>query len=182
MVPCGDALFSSRTLGAEWGAPDKWGVCLCVLTMARCSQTTAGDVCPAAGEGAAPQGWWPRMLEVAEEASHCLGGPCPCVCFTQVSCKTHEPLSAHTVVSRRSRSFKGNLSPGRNGWEMSRRDPDILSHQKADRRSRVRTWGDSQEHSSVDGVCSGPAGLGQRDGFYSHTVAWLLGGCLGDSF
>lgn len=107
MVPCREALFSGRTSGAEWGAPNKWGVCPCVLRMARCSQTTAGDARPASGEGAAPQGWWPGMLEVAEEPSHGLGGPCPCVCFTQVACKTREPLVVHTVVSRGSRSLKG---------------------------------------------------------------------------
>lgn len=80
--------------------------------MARCSQTTAGDARPASGEGAAPQGWWPGMLEVAEEPSHGLGGPCPCVCFTQVACKTREPLVVHTVVSRGSRSLKGTWVPG----------------------------------------------------------------------
>lgn len=123
MVPYGDALFSSLTSGAEWRAPSEWGVCSCMFTAARYSQTTAGDVHPAAGEDAALRGWWPGLLEVAEEPFHSLGGPCPCVCFTQVPCKTPESLSAHTVASRGSLSFKRNLSPGKNGWEMSRRDP-----------------------------------------------------------
>ena len=132
MVTCGDALFSSLTSGAEWRAPSGWGVCSCMFTAARYSQTTAGDMHPTAGEDAAPQGWWPGLLEVAEEPFHGLGGPCPCVCFTQVPCKTPEFLGAHTVASRGSLSFKRNLSPRRNGWEMSRRDPDILSNQKAE--------------------------------------------------
>lgn len=154
-----------------------WGVCSCMFTVARYSQTAAGDARPAAGEDAAPQGWWPGLIEVAEEPFHGLGGPCPCVCFTQVPCKTPESLGAHTVASRGSLSFKRNLSPLRNGWEMSRRDPDISSSQKAGALTcpspltRARARGDSREHSAVAGVCSGPAVLGQ------HTAAWLPGGC-----
>ena len=48
--------------------------------------------------------------------------------------------------------------------------------------ARVQAQSDSQERRAVDGVWSGPAVLGQRDGLYSHTAVWLLGGCLGDSF
>lgn len=109
------------------------------------------------GEDAAPRGWWPGLLEVAEESFHGLGGPCPCVCFTQVPCKTPEFLSAHTVASRGSLSFKRSLSPGRNDWEMSRQDPDILSSQKAEALTclsplaRVRARGGSREHSAVGG-------------------------------
>ena len=114
-----------------------------MLRMARCSRLQL-EMCvlpPLTSQAsglrcAGPQGWWPGMLEVAEEPSHSLGGPCPCVCFMQVACKTPEPLGVHTVVSRGSRSFKGTLSSGRNGWEMSRWDLDILSRQKADKRAR----------------------------------------------
>lgn len=43
-------------LGQRWGAPTSGECVFACLLMARCSQTTAGDARPAAGEGAAPAG------------------------------------------------------------------------------------------------------------------------------
>lgn len=91
------------------------------------------------------------------------------------------PLGAHTVVSEGAVPLKELES--REEWlgDESRRGPRHLSHQKADRCSEsgpgVTARSTALWTESAPGLQSWVSVM-----VSSHTAAWLLGGCLGDSF
>lgn len=153
MVPCGDALFSSRTLGRV-GSPRQVGVCFCVLTMARCSQTTAEARRPAKRRGRSPAGLVAQDVR-GGRALPLLSGPCPCVHTGHP--ETCEPLGSSGLTlwsPGRSRSFKGNLSPVEEWLGDEQAGPRHLIPSEGRQVRQSPAWGDSQEHSAVDGVCS----------------------------